>query len=89
MTLFVDWNNLSVNQEGGFIDFGARVQVEAVYKCDSYDALSAMVAKLEASDLSHYDDLVERLERAIASARSDSFVDGAELTYDLMKEEGL
>lgn len=88
MKFHVEWSGvLDVGEGGVEMDFDAALQVEAIQAADTYDALDAMVAKLEASELP--DELLTRLEDCVYEARKDAFIDGAELTYDLMKEEGL
>lgn len=68
MILFIDWNDLDqVNQEGAFIDFTAKVQVEAIHKCDSIDASEAMVTRLVNQELS--DELLDKLEGYLAEQR--------------------
>lgn len=68
MILFIDWNDIErVNQEGCFVNFHAKVQTEAVYKCDSIDAMESMVHRIEASELP--DELLDRLENYLAEQR--------------------
>lgn len=64
MTQYIEWEYVdNVSEEGVFIRLREPLQEELVALCDSYDAIDAMIAKLERTELDA--DQTSRLERLV------------------------